>query len=131
MSTSGRPRLILAGVFTTDPGAGFPPGAPLGAPGQVSWHGVLHEVGFAVSALAWIAFCVVLARRFAALRERGWVAACVATPVAVIVVDALPDMDSLSLRLVIGTAIQYVFLVALAIRLLREVRAPRHAAQPG
>jgi hypothetical protein len=37
--------LILAGVFVTDPGAGFPVGAPEGR-GEVSWHGVLHEVGF-------------------------------------------------------------------------------------
>jgi uncharacterized protein DUF998 len=44
--------LILAGSFTTDPGAGFPPGAPTGAPEQISWHGVLHQVGFVVAAVA-------------------------------------------------------------------------------
>ena len=38
--------LVIAGVFVVDPGAGFPPGAPAGAPERLSWHGILHEVGF-------------------------------------------------------------------------------------
>ncbi|GAA3813997.1 hypothetical protein GCM10022226_38500 [Sphaerisporangium flaviroseum] len=57
--------LVMAGVFTADPGAGFPPGAPIGAPTHISWHGVLHEVGFMVTSVSWIASCYVLARRFA------------------------------------------------------------------
>jgi len=40
--------LVLAGVFVTDAGAGFPAGAPVGAPESISWHGVLHEIGFAM-----------------------------------------------------------------------------------
>jgi hypothetical protein len=35
--------LIMGGVFLTDAGAGFPPGAPAGAP-EISWHGMLHNV---------------------------------------------------------------------------------------
>ncbi|MFI6600008.1 DUF998 domain-containing protein [Nonomuraea sp. NPDC050536] len=42
--------LVMAGVFTTDAGAGFPPGAPAGAP-EMSWHGMLHEVGFVLASL--------------------------------------------------------------------------------
>src|SRR5262245_11882482 len=45
--------LILAGVFVTDAGAGFPPGGPAGAPERMSWHGLLHEAGFIVSTLSW------------------------------------------------------------------------------
>jgi hypothetical protein len=40
--------LVVAGVFTTDPGAGFPVGAPAGAP-VMSWHGAVHEVGFVLT----------------------------------------------------------------------------------
>jgi len=40
--------LIVAGVFTTDAGAGFPPDAPADAP-TMSWHRLLHEVGFGLS----------------------------------------------------------------------------------
>jgi hypothetical protein len=111
--------LILAGSFTTDPGAGFPPGAPAGAPEQLSWHGVLHEVGFVVALVSWTAACFVLVRRFVALRRGGWLAACVATPLAVLVLASWPDTDSLSLRLVLATAIQFGFLAAVAAHLVR------------
>ncbi|MET9268109.1 DUF998 domain-containing protein [Kribbella sp. NPDC003557] len=120
--------LIIAGLFTTDPGAGFPPGAPAGAPEQVSWHGVLHEVGFAM-AQAWIVANVVLARRFAHARDRGWGWACYAAPVLVLTVDGLPQADSLPIRLVIGTAIQFTFVTALSVRLRRPL--PNRASQGG
>jgi Protein of unknown function (DUF998) len=110
--------LILAGSFTTDPGAGFPPGAPAGAPEQLSWHGVLHEVGFVVAVVSWTAACFVLVRRFVALKQRGWVAACVATPLLVLVLASWPDPDSLSLRLVIASAIQFGFVAVVAARLM-------------
>src|SRR2546427_4234406 len=31
--------LVLAGIFLTDAGYGYPPGTPLGMPTQTSWHG--------------------------------------------------------------------------------------------
>lgn len=110
--------LILAGAFVTDAGAGFPPGAPDGAP-QISWHGMLHEVGFVLATIGMIAGPLVFARRFAALKRRGWVAACIATTVAVVVVDAWPDLDSLSVRLLVASAILFGFLAAVAARLIR------------
>lgn len=110
--------LILAGIFTTDPGAGFPPGAPVGAPEQLSWHGVLHEVGFVVAVVSWTAVCFVLVRRFVALKQWGWVGACVATPLVVLVLASWPDQDSLSLRLVIASAIEFGFVAAVAARLM-------------
>ena len=72
--------LVIAGVFVTDAGAGYPPGAPTGAPAEISWHGVLHEVGFMIAVFGMIAGCLVFARRFAALKEPAWVAASLATP---------------------------------------------------
>jgi Protein of unknown function (DUF998) len=112
--------LIVAGVFVTDAGAGFPPGAPAGAPAQITWHGILHEVGFIMASLSWMAACLVFARRFAALKQWRWVGACVATPLAVLVLNAWPDLDSLSLRLVIGSAISFGFVAAVAARLMRR-----------
>jgi len=58
--------LLVAGAFRADPADGFPPGAPPG-PGQVSWHGVLHMVGFGVGFVCLIAACFVVARALAAL----------------------------------------------------------------
>jgi hypothetical protein len=71
--------LIIAGVFTADPGAGFPPGAPAGAP-TMSWHGLLHELGFLLTFVAAISASVVLAWRYAAQRRRGWMVAALMTP---------------------------------------------------
>jgi hypothetical protein len=115
--------LILAGVFRTDAGAGFPAGAPEGAPASISWHGILHEVGFALASVSWLAACFVLLRRFAADRQRGWLVACVAAPVTWVVVGAWPDADSLSLRLVLGVVISFGFTAALATSLRRS---PEH-----
>ena len=109
----------MAGVFTTDPGAGFPPGAPAGAPELVSWHGILHEVGFGLAFLGMIVGCLVFARHFAALRRRDWVGACVATAAAVLVLASWPDTDSVSVRLVIASAILFAFVAAMAARLMR------------
>jgi hypothetical protein len=110
--------LIVAGIFVTDAGAGFPPGAPAGAP-EISWHGILHEVGFLLSFVGLIAGCLVFVRRFAALRQRGWVAAGVATAVTAVALTMWPDLDSISVRLVIASAILFGFVAALAARLTR------------
>ena len=110
--------LVMAGVFVADAGAGFPPGAPAGAP-QMSWHGVLHEIGFVLSTLGMLAGCLVFARRFAGLRQWGWVGGCVASAVAVLVLAAWPDLDGVSVRLVVASAVMYGFVGALAAHLLR------------
>jgi Protein of unknown function (DUF998) len=115
--------LIVAGVFTTDAGAGFPPGAPAGAP-AMSWHGVLHEVGFALSFVGAIGACGVFARRYAALGRRGWAVAAVATVVAVLVIASWPDLDTLSVRLVIATAALFGFLSVVAAQLFLQEREP-------
>lgn len=111
--------LIVAGVFTTDAGAGFPPGAPAGAPEQITWHGILHEVGFGLAFLGMIVGCLAFARRFTALKRPGWVAACVATAAAVLMLASWPDADGVSVRLVIASAILFGFVAATAARLMR------------
>jgi hypothetical protein len=84
-------------------------------------------VGFVLASVSWLAACFVLLRRFVALRQRGWVMAGIATPAAYLVVAAWPGLDSLSLRLVIASAISFGFVSALATSLLRGVR-PAHAS---
>jgi hypothetical protein len=111
--------LIIAGVFTADPGAGFPPGAPAGAP-TMSWHGLLHEIGFLLSFVGAIGACAVFARRYALVGRRGWMLAALATPVAALVVAGWPDLNTLSVRLVIATAILSGFLTAVLAQLLKQ-----------
>jgi hypothetical protein len=113
--------LIIAGVFTADPGAGFPPGAPAGAP-TMSWHGLLHELGFLLTFVAAISACVVLARRYATQRRRGWMVAALLTPVAALVVAGWPDVNTLSVRLVITTSILFGFVTAVFAEVLTQGR---------
>ena len=112
--------LAMAGVFVADAGAGFPPGAPAGAP-EISWHGALHEAGFVLASVGMVAGCLVFARRFAGLRQWGWVGASVATAVAVLVLAAWPDLDGVSVRLVVASAVLYGYVGALAAHLLRRL----------
>lgn len=115
--------LIVAGVFVTDAGAGFPPGAPAGAPEAVTWNGVLHGVGAVLAFDGMIVGCLVFARRFAAAGQRGWTAASIATAVAVLVLTWWPDLDSVSIRLVVASAVLFGFIGALSAHLVRGLPA--------
>lgn len=81
--------LVIAGIFRTDPALGFPPGAPTGMPATMSWHAVLHSVGFFVAFTSLTGACFMLANRFARLHSWGWASCCgaagVATPLLVVV----------------------------------------------
>lgn len=117
--------LALAGVFVTDAGAGFPVGAPEGAPAHVSWHGVLHEVGFGLAQLCWAAATVVLARRFASQRRWGWTTACLAGLVGALTIVGWPDLNSFAVRATVATAVELGLLTAVFVRLLvRSAPAP-------
>ena len=120
--------LIGGGVFIADPGAGFPPGAPAGAPEQLSWHGILHDAAHVLAFLALIAACFVLARRFAGLGQRGWATYCVATGVALLGLMAWPDRDTVLVQLAVAIVLGWVWLSVLAARLLRGL--PDGAATP-
>ena len=64
--------LIMGGVFTADPGLGFPPGAPEGAAKEMSWHGTIHAFAPILGFISHFAGLLVLARRFGSQGHRGW-----------------------------------------------------------
>lgn len=65
--------LVSAGVFVTDPGFGYPPGAPSGVPATASLHGTLHTLVSLVVFVSVSIACFVFARRFSAPpRSRIW-----------------------------------------------------------
>jgi hypothetical protein len=127
--------LIGAGLFVADPMNGFPPGAPAGAANPVSWHGLLHFVSGAIGFVALISACFVLARRFAALGERGWAAYSVATGVlflsAFFGIAAGPHQEGVKVGFIDATFVNLAFtgavvlgwawISAVAARLLGEV----------
>jgi hypothetical membrane protein len=63
--------LFGAGIFTSDPVYGYPPGAPL-VLAQYSVHGHLHDLCSTLFFVGLPAACFVFCRRFATSGERGW-----------------------------------------------------------
>jgi hypothetical protein len=120
--------LIMAGVLVTDAGAGFPPGAPTGAPERFSWHAILHDVAHVLAFLSLIAACFVLARRFAVLGQLGWATYCVATGVALLGLMAWPDQDTVTVQLAVAVVLGWAWMSVMAARLLRGL--PGTAATP-
>jgi hypothetical protein len=119
--------LIGAGIFTTEPGLGYPPGAV--TPATPSVHGTLHGVFSLVVFASLVAACIVLARRFT--REptwRGWSLYSMVTAGGVLVflvltsvaaASADPDSPAGLLQRV-TILIGWVWMALLAVRLLRR-----------
>ncbi|HEV2086909.1 MAG TPA: DUF998 domain-containing protein [Cryptosporangiaceae bacterium] len=119
--------LVVGGVFVTDPGLGFPAGAPAGIPTERSWHARVHDLAPGLALDAMIVACIVLARRFAGLGHRAWAAAGVATGLAILVLSWWPSLDGISVRLFVAVTLAFAWTSAVSARLIREsatVRAP-------
>ena len=71
--------LLGAGVFTSDPINGYPPGTPIPAPRTLP--GILHDQFSTPVFTALPAACLVMARRFGRQGARRWRAYSIATAV--------------------------------------------------
>lgn len=88
--------LVIGGVFVADPALGFPPGTPEGglAREDWSWHGTIHALAPVLGVNALIVSFLVLARRLAALKQHGWMAASIGVAVAVLALASPLTMGS-------------------------------------
>jgi hypothetical protein len=114
--------LVGAGLFRADPALGFPPGLPVDAYGVISWHGMMHLVVGAIGFFGLIAACMVFARRFFALGERGWAAYSIATGVlffAAFFGIASGSQGPFSLIFAIAVVIAWAWISAMAARLMK------------
>ncbi|MCS5735104.1 DUF998 domain-containing protein [Herbiconiux daphne] len=116
--------LVIAGIFVTDAGAGFPAGAPAGAP-VMSWHGAVHELGFVLTQLSFVALTIVLAVRFGRARQRGWLIASILAVVGALVVAVVGSPETMAIRLVFSSAIELGFVAAIAAQTLRQQTSSR------
>jgi len=80
--------LLLAGVFSTDPLQGYPPGTPLEAPLEYSWHAFVHVAGALLFFLGIPIAALVMARRFEVERRIGWAVGSVACAVVMLIANA-------------------------------------------
>lgn len=76
--------LFIAGVFPTDAGLGFPPGAPEGFP-EFSWHGIVHTIGPTIGINSLFVSYFVFARYFFRTRQTGWALASIAVGVTCVI----------------------------------------------
>ena len=118
--------LIGGGIFRADPAAGFPSGTPADAH-AVSWHGMLHLVSGALGFLCLIAACLVIARRFAADRRRGWALYSRATGVLFLVgfgcIASGANAPWAVLAFTAAVVIAWTWLTALSLQLYRRTDA--------
>lgn len=127
--------LIIAGIFVTDPGLGYPPGVP--TPVNPTGHAVIHALsGLAVFITLPIATFVMI-RRFAGDPAwRGWVLYSLLTGIIMlasfVIQQVLGAMDQqgaiqnapIGLVQRIGIIVGWVWISLLAFALLRKGRAP-------
>lgn len=118
--------LVVAGIFTADPALGFPPGTPDRIPDTFTVHGTIHAFAPPIAFTALIVACLVFARRFRSERATAWVGYSMATAIIALVLVVQVPPDGASLRLAAGAVIGWVWVTALATRLLS---ARRHAGE--
>ncbi|OCB13561.1 hypothetical protein A5717_13920 [Mycolicibacterium porcinum] len=122
---------VVVGLNPTDPGFGFPPGAPQGYPGveglsaSAKIHGAAGGLGF----LAVTIGCFALARYFARQGDRAWTGLSAVVGVAVLSVGAYMGLNAGArsgpfnyVPTWVGGAALWLFIVAVAVRLLRSHR---------
>ncbi|OLT24884.1 hypothetical protein BJF83_23710 [Nocardiopsis sp. CNR-923] len=113
---------LVAGVFTADPGAGFPVGAPETAPPALSGHGAVHMIAGMIGYLALCTAFLMLARYFTARRARGWALACRLVPLSVIAGFAASAATVAAFTA--GAAIGLLWLSAVLLRLAAQPQRP-------
>jgi len=125
--------LIVAGIFVTDPGMGYPPGTHSSGPQTL--HGTIHGVNAILAFGSLAAACFVLSRRFVGDPNwKGWALYSLVTGVLVVVTfiaaTAVSAMDEsgvfpgspTGLIQRIGIIAGWGWIELLAIRLLRYMR---------
>jgi hypothetical membrane protein len=114
--------LVGAGVFSADPSAGFPAGAPEGLPAHFSWHAILHSFAAVLAFLSLTVACLVFARRFAALGRRGWATYSIATGVVAVLLAAWPSTAGAGIRLALAALLTWAWLGWLAVQLRADAK---------
>lgn len=85
--------LLIAGIFSTAPAFGYPPGTPDGFPAVLPTTAYLHVVGAFLFFGGMIAAPALMARRFRAQGRTAWVAYSAATAVVVFVALGASSAD--------------------------------------
>ncbi|MEV0647548.1 DUF998 domain-containing protein [Phytomonospora sp. NPDC050363] len=112
--------MIAAGIFTMDPGGGFPVGSPE-TPTTLSWHAAGHMFAGTFAFVALMAACLVLGRVYSRAGRRGHAIASRIAGVAVIIGNAwaMSGQPGASLGLAVGVFSGMLWVAYTAARLRR------------
>jgi hypothetical membrane protein len=86
--------LIMGGVFTADPGLGFPPGAPEGPAKEMSWHGTIHAFAPILGFLSQFTALIILARRLGSQGDGGMKIVTIVVAIAMFVLATVPNFTA-------------------------------------
>jgi hypothetical membrane protein len=107
--------VFLAGVFSGDPGQGYPPGEPERA--TLSWHAVGHTMAANLLYFSIIAAAVIYTIRFQEQKRTAW---AIYTAVSAFVVfwalGAQPGTEDLGIKQRVGLITLFVWMAAIAAR---------------
>jgi len=119
---------FAAGLFSTDPSVGFPPGAPAGLPESLSWHAILHGVSFFVAFASLVTACFLFARRFGERKQWRRTAYCVLSGIVApaLVATGLANPLEAGVPFLLAATVAFAWLAVLAVEFDREERL-----QPG
>lgn len=94
--------MVGGGLFTPDPGLGWPIGAPAGLP-EPTFNSIMHIVFGMLAFMSIIIAGFVFARRFIGLRNYGWAVYSGINSLLAFVLTALPwNAESESIRFAVG-----------------------------
>ena len=115
--------MIVAGIFSTDPSFGFPPGTPDGMPASMSWHAILHSIAFFLAFTSLPIACFVFVRHFASKKQNGWVAYSIATGIGtpVLITLGMGSIIATGVAFFIAGVVVCAWVVAVATRLLTDI----------
>lgn len=140
--TAGRgllwiPRLIgsfaagvfLAGVFSGDPGQGYPPGEPERA--NPSWHAIGHTLAADLLYFSMIAAAVIYTIRFQEQKRTAWaVYSAISAFVAFWALGAQPGTEDLGIKQRVGLIALFAWIAAIAVGTIVRLRRQAEPASP-
>jgi hypothetical protein len=111
--------LVVAGLFHPDPALGFPPG--IAAPIQMSFHSLIHQLGFVLANLPLLVVSFVFSRRFFSQGQNSWGIYSIVSPLAVFaLLVASFSTRFFGLNMVAGI-LNFGFVAMVSLKLHREL----------
>lgn len=120
--------LIMGGIFVADPALGFPEGAPIGIPIEMSWHAAVHGIAPILAFLAQIGIFIIMTRRFKYYNETGLMIVTLSVTIITFILINIPNFTAdweqgivNFMPMWIGAGIGYFYISYILIKLKNQI----------